>query len=78
MGIVFQKTYDLIKRTIEAVKADIENIMGLCDGLMQKIDYSGRYCWKNNKEKIMQQDSLSFDNDCLGKYLTKHKNDSSL
>lgn len=55
-----------------AVKNDIENIIGLCDGLMQKIDYSERYCWKNNKEKIMQQESINLDNGSLENYLTMH------
>lgn len=76
--IQVNSSYNLIKRTIEAVKADIENIIGECDGLIQEIDYSGRYCWKDNKEKIMKQNSLSFDDICLEKYLTKHKNDNSL
>ena len=39
---------------------------------MQKIDYSERYCWKNNKEKIMQQESINLDNGSLENYLTMH------
>lgn len=72
VDIQVNSSYDLINRTIMAVKNDIENIIGLCDGLMQKIDYSERYCWKNNKEKIMQQESINLDNGSLENYLTMH------
>lgn len=45
----------------------------MCDNLMQVIDYSERYHWKKNKEKIMKQDSISFDNDLLEKYLMRYQ-----
>lgn len=81
ISVQVNASYDLIKRTIEEVKSDIEIIIEVFDSLMQKIDYSGRYSWKDNKEKIMQQDSISLDNGLLEKYLMRHKkseNDNSV
>ena len=72
MSVQVNASYDLIKRTIIEIKQDIENIIGVCDNLIQKIDYSGRYCWKENKEKVMQQDSISFENGSLKKYLLRN------
>lgn len=69
MSVQVNASFDIVKRTIEEVKTDIETIIGVCDNLMQAIDYSGRYCWKKNKETIMQQDHISFESDLLDKYL---------
>lgn len=72
IGVQINASYDLIKRTIEAVKVDIETIIGVCEELMQMIGYSERYLWKENKKKIMKQDSISLDNVLLEKYLMRH------
>lgn len=74
INVRVKASYDLIKKTIEGVKADIETIVEVCDRLMQIIDYSGRYRWEENKDKMMQQDFISLDDGLLEKYLMKHKN----
>lgn len=73
MSVQVNASFDIVKRTIEEVKTDIETIIDMCDNLMQVIDYSERYHWKKNKEKIMKQDSISFDNDLLEKYLMRYQ-----
>lgn len=66
-------SYDLI-RTIESILYDIEEIIEKFDELMQIIDYSGRYHWQENKDKINQKDKdISLDNNLLDKYLSEHK-----
>ncbi len=73
LGIKVNASYDVIRRTVEEIKNDMETIIEVCDILMQTIDYSGRYCWIDNKEKIMQQNSISFENGSIEKYLMRHK-----
>ena len=47
----------------------INNFITQCESLLLKLDYSGRYKWNENKDKIKSQDSLLIENSLLMKFL---------
>ena len=77
INVQVDSSYDIIKKTIEKIKVDIETIIEMCDSLMQIIDYSGRYHWEENKEKIAQKAFASMDNNSLEKYLLQDQESKS-
>lgn len=62
-------SFEYIFKVSKILFNDINFLIIECESLLEKIDYSQRYKWKENKDKIKNQDSLFIENGSLMKFL---------
>lgn len=65
-------TYPLVSKTIRILQKHFDTIINDCEKLLDKIDYSGRFNWKVNKEKVSQANSIASDDGSLESFFKRN------
>lgn len=66
-------TYPLVSKTAQILQRHFDTIINDCEELLDKIDYSGRFNWKENKEKVAQVNSIALDDGSLENFFRRHQ-----
>lgn len=66
-------TYPLVLKTAQILQKHFDTIINDCEELLDKIDYSGRFKWKANKEKVSQVNSIALDDALLENFFRKYQ-----
>lgn len=65
-------TYPLVLKTAQILQKHFDTIMGDCEQLFDKVDYSGRFNWKEGKKKVSQVNSIDLEDGSLENFFKRN------
>ena len=65
-------TYPLVLKTAQILQKHFDTIMGDCEQLFDKVDYSGRFNWKEGKKKVAQVNSIDLEDGSLENFFKRN------
>ena len=65
-------TYPLVLKTAQILQKHFDTIMGDCEKLLDKVNYSGRFDWKARKENLSQANSIDLEDGSLENFFKRN------